>query len=218
MNSNERTRVKRLPKRGHYDAETIYNILDKEFVCHIGFIYDGYPVVIPTLYGRKDAHLYVHGSSASRMLKNLSQGIDVSVAITRVNGLVLARSGFHHSMNYESVVIFGTATEVEAEDEKLNALKCISDHIIAGRWEEVRPTKDNELKATKVLKLPLEEASAKIRTGGPKDDDEDYGLNIWAGVIPCKRTWQLPEADELLNPGISFDPSINEFLRKNDKS
>ena len=209
----DRTKVRRIPRRGSYDVDTVYSILDKEFVCHIGFIHEGYPVVIPTLYGRAGNLLYVHGSMASRMMKNLSGGIDLSLTVTRVNGLVLARSSFHHSMNYESVVLFGKATEVTNREEKIQGLKAVSDHIIADRWEEVRPILDNEIKATMLLKIPIEEASAKIRAEGIKDDTPDYELDIWAGIIPLKRVWEDPIPDVNLRPGIPVSPSVGPFLQ-----
>ena len=207
----DKTRVKRVPQRGIYNKEDIYKILDKEFVCHIGFIHNDIPVVIPTLYGRKDNDLYIHGSMASRMMKTLNEGVEISVAVTRVNGLILARSGFHHSANYESVVIFGKATLIEGKAENIAALKAVSDHIITGRWEEARGPSDKELKATMVLKLPIEEASAKVRTGGPKDDKADYDLDIWAGVIPFTRTIETPIPDEVLRDGIPVPDSVKNY-------
>ncbi len=209
-----KTKLRRIPSRGHHDHETIYSILDKEFVCHIGFIHQGYPVVIPTLYGRDKEYLYVHGSMASRMMKDLSAGIQLSFTVTRVNSLVLARSSFHHSMNYESVVLFGTAEEVKDRAEKIRGLKVVSDHIIDGRWEEVRPILDNEIKATMLLKIKIEEASAKIRAQGIKDDKSDYDLDIWAGLIPTRRVWGEPIPDELLREGIPVSPSVGKFLKK----
>ena len=191
---NPKTKVKRVPKRGHYDAETIYRILDQNFCCHVGFVHEGYPVVIPTGYGRQGDFLYLHGSTASRMMKDLSMGIDVCVSVTRVTGIVLAKSAFHHSMNYESVVIFGKAQQITDEEEKEAGLKILSDHIIQDRWEEVRQPIPKEMKATVVLKIPLQEASAKIRTGGPVDDKADEPLPIWAGVIQMDTTYSLPEA------------------------
>ncbi len=210
----DKIRVKRVPKRGIYDKETIYNILDKEFFCHVGFIYNDQPIVIPTLYGRKDNDLYFHGSMASRMMKSLSQGIDVSISVTRLNGLVLARSAFHHSANYESVVIFGKAFLIEGDEAKNEALKIVSDHIIPHRWEEARLPSEKELKATMVLKIPIDEASAKVRTGGPGDDKSDYDLDIWAGVIPFKTTIENPIPDELLREGIAIPKSVKEYQKK----
>lgn len=180
----ERTRVKRLPNRGVYDRETIYSILDEAFICHVGYVFDGQPYVIPTGYARIGDDLYIHGSSASRMLRNLAQGVDVCVTVTLVDGLVLARSAFHHSINYRSVVVLGKATLVEDAAEKDKALEAFTEHIIPGRWPDIRWPNEVELKATSVLKLPIEEASAKVRVGDPKDDEEDYAMEIWAGVLP----------------------------------
>ena len=187
--ATKKTKVKRVPKRGHYDKETIHSILDKEFMCHVGFVHDGYPVVIPTLYGRQLDKLYLHGSTASRMMRDLQQGVPISVCVSRVNGLVLARSAFHHSANYESVVLFGTARLIEDQEAKNQALTVISEHVIKGRWEEVRGPNEKELKGTAVLEFLIDEASAKIRTGGPVDDKEDYELDIWAGELPITRNY-----------------------------
>jgi len=169
----ERTQVKRLPKRGRYDYETVYQILDTGFVCHVGFSVDGQPFVIPTNYGRSGDTLYLHGSAASRMLKTLSAGVPVCVTVTHVDGLVLARSAFHHSVNYRSVVILGTARLVDDPAEKLEALRLFTEHVMKGRWDDVRQPTEQELKATTVLALPLEEVSAKVRTGGPVDHEAD---------------------------------------------
>lgn len=192
----DKTKVKRIPKRGHYDFETITSVLDDDFVCQIAFVHEGYPVVIPTIYGRKDKTLYIHGATTSRMLVDLQQGIEMSLNVTLVDGIVLARSGFHHSLNYRSVVVFGKATLVEDSQEKEAALEIVSEQILKGRWKEVRPTKAKELKATTVLKINLDEASAKIRTGGPNDDKEDYELDIWAGVLPIHKVYGEPIPDE----------------------
>src|SRR5271155_4800424 len=165
-----RTQVRRLPDRGHHDSETVHRILDEGFLCHVGFVVDGQPFVIPTGYARVDDAVYLHGSAASRMLRTLAGGVQVCVTVTLVDGLVLARSAFHHSMNYRSVVILGRATAVEDRDEKLKALHAFTEHVVAGRWDGLRPVTDAELKATIVLALPLAEVSAKIRTGPPKDE------------------------------------------------
>ncbi|HEX2832254.1 MAG TPA: pyridoxamine 5'-phosphate oxidase family protein [Thermoanaerobaculia bacterium] len=190
----ERTRVRRLPKRGDYELETIHAILDEALLCHVGFVVDGSPVVIPTIHWREGDQLYFHGSAASRMLRTLKVGVEACVTVTLLDGLVLARSAFHHSMNYRSVVVFGTARVVEG-DEKLRALDALVEHVVKGRSQEVRPPNEVELKQTLVLALPIEEASAKIRTGGPVDDEEDYALPVWAGVLPLKLTPQEPIAD-----------------------
>jgi nitroimidazol reductase NimA-like FMN-containing flavoprotein (pyridoxamine 5'-phosphate oxidase superfamily) len=187
LEMTDRTKVRRLPKRGNYDRETIHAILDEALVCHVGFVVDGAPVVIPTIHWREGDTLYVHGSAASRMLRSLKGGVEACVTVTLVDGLVLARSAFHHSMNYRSVVVFGKAREVTGDD-KTSALEGLVEHVMKGRSRDVRPPNEIELKQTLVLALPLEEASAKIRTGGPVDDEEDYALPIWAGVVPLKLT------------------------------
>src|SRR5580704_14260251 len=192
----QRTQVKRLPKRGHYDHETVYKILDTAFVCHVGFSVEGQPYVIPTNYGRTGDTLYLHGSAASRMLKTLGGGVPVSVTVTHVDGLVLARSVFHHSVNYRSVIILGTARLVEDSAEKMEALRIFTEHVMKGRWDDVRQPTDQELKATTVLALPLEEVSAKVRTGGPIDDEADYALPVWAGVLPLEVSVKAPIPDE----------------------
>ncbi|HMT09571.1 MAG TPA: pyridoxamine 5'-phosphate oxidase family protein [Pyrinomonadaceae bacterium] len=192
----ERIRVKRIPKRGHYDRETIDAILDEAIICHVGFAVEGQPYVIPTGFARVDDVIYIHGSAASRMLRELSKGVDVCVTVMILDGLVLARSAFHHSMNYRSVVVLGKAELVTDETEKLNALEALTDHFVPGRWKDVRPPTELEMKATSVLKLPITEASAKIRTGPPVDDDEDYVLDVWAGVIPISLKKGEPIPDE----------------------
>jgi len=205
----ERTQVKRLPKRGKYDRETVYSILDAGFVCHVGFCVDGQPYVIPTNYGRSGDTVYLHGSAASRMLRTLSQGVPVSVTVTHVDGLVLARSAFHHSVNYRSVVILGTARLVEDPAEKMEALRIFTDHVMKGRWDDVRQPTEQELIATTVLALPLEEVSAKVRTGGPVDDEADYTLPVWAGVLPLETVPKEPIAD----PQRKSDRPIPEYLK-----
>lgn len=207
----ERTRVKRLPNRGAYDRETIYAILDAGFICHVGYVMDGQPYVIPTGYARIGDDLYIHGSSASRMLRNLAQGMDVCVTVTLVDGLVLARSAFHHSINYRSVVVLGKATLVEDAAEKDKALEAFTEHIIPGRWPEIRWPSELELKATSVLKLPIEEASAKIRVGDPKDDEEDYAMDVWAGVLPLSTTPGEPIADARLKEGTPVPEHVMEY-------
>src|SRR5215469_13873405 len=181
-----RTRVVREADRAVYDHETVYRILDEGFLCHVGFAIDGQPFVIPTSYGRKGANLYIHGSAASRMLRQMKDGVPVCVAVTLLDGLVLARSVFNHSMNYRSVVILGRATLVEDAREKLDALRVLSEHIIPGRWDDARQPNERELKATSVLRVPIEEFSAKVRTGPPIDDEEDFSFPTWAGVVPLE--------------------------------
>jgi hypothetical protein len=198
FSQTERTTLKRLPKRGVYDHELVYKILDEGFICHVSFAVDGQPFVIPTGYARVDDHLYIHGSQVSRMLRTLSQGIDVCVGVTLVDGLVLARSAFHHSINYRSVVIFGRAALVEDREAKLAALFAFSEQVIPGRWNDVREPTEQELKATTVLSLPLVEVSAKVRTGPPLDDEEDYALDVWAGVLPLRIVAGAPVRDPRL--------------------
>lgn len=208
-----RTTIKRIPQRGNYERETIYQILDEGLVCHVGFVAEGQPVVIPTAYGRVDDTLYIHGSPASRMIRTLQQGIDVCVTVTLLDGLVLARSAFHHSMNYRSVVVFGTATLVENTEEKFAALQAFTEHVIKRRWEEVRSPNRHELAGTLVLSLPLAEASAKLRTGGPIDDEADYQIPVWAGELPLKLTPAIPIPDARLHPGIILPTYINSYTR-----
>jgi nitroimidazol reductase NimA-like FMN-containing flavoprotein (pyridoxamine 5'-phosphate oxidase superfamily) len=209
----ERTKLKRLPKRGHFDRETVYGILDEGFICHVGFAPLGQPFVIPTGYARVDDKLYIHGSQASRMLRTLSGGLDACVTVTIVDGLVLARSAFHHSMNYRSVVIFGRAEIVEDPEEKMAALVALSEHIVRGRWADVREPNEEELIKTTVLELPLVEASAKIRTGPPLDDEEDYALPMWAGVIPLRLEAGEPINDPRLPEGIEVPKYARSYKR-----
>ena len=209
----DRTKLKRLPKRGHFDRETVYGILDEGFICHVGFAPEGQPFVIPTGYARVDDKLYIHGSQASRMLRKLSGGLDACVTVTIIDGLVLARSAFHHSMNYRSVVIFGRATIVEDREEKMKALLALSEHIIRGRWAEVREPTEEEMVMTTVLELSLVEASAKIRTGPPLDDEEDYAMHVWAGVIPLKLEAGEPIKDPRLPEGIEAPEYVRNYSR-----
>src|SRR6202047_161717 len=181
-----RTRLAREADRAVYDREAAYGILDEGFLCHVGFVADGQPFVIPTSYGRKDANLYIHGSAASRMLRQMKEGVAVCITVTLLDGLVLARSVFNHSMNYRSVVILGTATLVDDPEEKLAALRILSEHILPGRWDDSRQPNERELKATSVLRVPIEEFSAKVRKGPVVDDEEDYSFPTWAGVVPLK--------------------------------
>jgi uncharacterized protein len=197
-----RTKVRRLSKRAVYDKAQVHAILDEGFLCHVGFVQDGQPFVIPTLYARSDETLYMHGSGASRMLKTLAQGVDVCVTVTLVDGYVLARSAFHHSMNYRSVTALGRARLVSDETEKLAAVRVITDHIVPQRWDEVRGPNELEMKQTIVLALPLEEVSAKVRVGPPADDDEDYALPIWAGVVPVRTQLGEPVGDGRVLPGV----------------
>jgi nitroimidazol reductase NimA-like FMN-containing flavoprotein (pyridoxamine 5'-phosphate oxidase superfamily) len=207
----ERTQVKRLPKRGKYERETVLAILDAGFVCHVGFSVDGQPYVIPTNYGRSGDTIYLHGSAASRMLRTLSEGVPVSVTVTHVDGLVLARSGFHHSINYRSVMAFGVAELVTDEAHKTAALKAFVERIFPGRWDTLRPVTSQEMKATTVLSMPLEEVSAKVRVGPPKDDDEDYALPIWAGVVPLTLTPSEAIPDPKNLAGVALPEHVRRF-------
>lgn len=208
-----RTTLKRLPKRAYYERKVIYDILDTGFICHVGFVDGDHPVVIPTAYGRRGDKLYIHGSAASRMLRTLAGGVPVCVTVTLVDGLVLARSAFHHSMNYRSVVILGRATQVDDREEKLRVLRAFTEHIVAGRWDGLRPVTDSELKATAVLALPLVEVSAKIRSGPPKDEAEDYALPIWAGVVPLRLVASGPVTDPKLPSGIAMPEHARNYSR-----
>ena len=208
-----RTRLKRLPKRGHFDRETINAILDEAFICHVGFVADDQPYVIPTGFARVENDLYIHGSSASRMLRDLSNGLNVCVTVTLVDGLVLARSAFHHLINYRSVVVLGKATPVTDTNEKNMALEAITEHIVPGRWADVRWPTELEIKATSVLRLPINEASAKVRTGPPIDDDEDYELDVWAGVLPLRLQCDEPITDERLPKHVAVPSNIRNYKR-----
>ena len=191
-----RTRVVREPQRAVYDRDAVNRILDEGFLCHVGFVVDGQPLVIPTSYGRDGSVLYIHGSAASRMLRNLDQGIAVCVTVTLLDGLVLARSVFNHSMNYRSVVILGRAALVDDPEEKIAALRALSEHILPHRWDNARQPNEKELKATSVLRIPIDEFSAKVRIGPPVDDEEDNSFPTWAGVIPLEMNWGTPIPDE----------------------
>jgi len=210
----ERTQVHRLPKRGVYDREKVYSILDEGLVCHVGFVADGKPVVIPTGYGRKGDTLYVHGSPASRMFQALGKGVDACVTVTLVDGLVMARSAFHHSMNYRSVVIFGKATLLEDPAAKREALQAFTEHVAPGRWQEIRQPSEKELRSTTALAIPLNEVSAKVRTGPPLDDEEDYALPVWAGVLPLELTPKAPLADDRLPKEIAVPDYVRGYSRK----
>jgi len=210
---SQRTTVKRLALRANYEPAAVKSILDEALICHLGFVVTGQPYVIPTIHARHDDHLLIHGSPASRMLRIVREGVDVCVTVTLLDGLVLARSAFHHSMNYRSVVVLGRATEIRNRDERLDAMRRLVEHVVPGRWSDARKPNDVELKQTMILRLPISEASAKIRTGGPTDDEEDYALPIWAGVLPLKPIPQLPIADPRLNPGIAVPTYLSRYLR-----
>jgi nitroimidazol reductase NimA-like FMN-containing flavoprotein (pyridoxamine 5'-phosphate oxidase superfamily) len=213
IKQTERTRLRRLPKRGVFDREIVYSILDAGMVCHVAFAIDGTPFVIPTGYARIGDLLVIQGSSASRMLRSLAGGIDVCVTVTLLDGLVLARSAFHHSVNYRSVIVFGKAMVVDDDTQKMKALEAFTEHVIPRRWRDVRGPNELELKATTVLSLPIDEASAKVRTGGPVDDEEDYELGVWAGVLPLVLTPGEAVADERLDRGIETPSYVLTYKR-----
>ena len=210
----KRSALKRLPKRGEYGREGVHRILDEGLVCHVGFVVEGQPFVIPTGYARAGDTLYIHGAQASRMLRALGGGIEVCVTVTLVDGMVMARSAFHHSMNYRSVVVFGRAAVVEDGAEKLAALRALTEHLAPGRWAEVRQPSEGEMRATLVLALPLAEASAKVRTGPPVDDEEDYGLPVWAGVVPLCLAAGVPVSDPRLQAGVEPPPHVLNYTRR----
>jgi len=197
-----RTRVVREANRAVYDRETIYQILDEAFVCHVGFSADGQPFVIPTMFARVGDAIFFHGSAASRMLRGLGDGLPVCITVTLIDGLVLARSVFNHSMNYRSVVALGLTTLIQEPSEKLQALRAFTEKLLPGRWNDARQPNEQELKATSILKLPLTEVSAKVRTGAVEDDAEDYALNVWAGIIPMHLAVDAPQRDDRCDPAI----------------
>jgi nitroimidazol reductase NimA-like FMN-containing flavoprotein (pyridoxamine 5'-phosphate oxidase superfamily) len=209
-----RTRLVREPDRAVYDRAAAYKILDEGFICHVGFVVDGQPFVIPTGYGRVGDNLYIHGSAASRMLRRVDEGIAVCITVTLLDGLVLARSIFNHSMNYRSVVILGTAVAVVDAREKLEALRLLSEHILPGRWAESRLPNERELKATLVMRLPIEEFSAKVRQGPPVDDEEDLRFPTWAGVIPLEMVAGKPIDDPKLDPTRRPPIYVTQYSRK----
>jgi nitroimidazol reductase NimA-like FMN-containing flavoprotein (pyridoxamine 5'-phosphate oxidase superfamily) len=204
--------VRRAPARADYDRATIDAILDEALVAHLGFAVDGQPYVIPTLHARLGDEVYVHGSAASRMVRALAGGVPACLTVTLLDGLVLARSAFNHSMNYRSVVVLGTARPVEGEDERAAALEAFTERLVPGRWGEVRPPTRQELKGTRVLALSLDEASAKVRAGAPVDDEADYALDAWAGVVPLRLTAGAPEPDPRLRDGIGLSPSVEGWI------
>mgnify|MGYP001814153338 FL=1 len=207
----DRSRVRRLPERGRYDTETIHQVLDEALICHVSFVTDDGPVVIPTIHARVGNTLYLHGSHASRMMRS-TVGEDVCVAATIVDGIVAARALFHHSLNYRSVVVFGTTRVVVDEDERMVAFEAITEHVLPGRWDEGRRPNTKEDKGTKLLAIEISEASAKVRTGPPGDDDEDLGSGIWAGVIPLATIAgpAIPAPD--LEDGVEVPPSVTGYL------
>ncbi|MDH5379334.1 MAG: pyridoxamine 5'-phosphate oxidase family protein [Cyclobacteriaceae bacterium] len=209
---SDRIRVKRIPERGIYGREDINKIFDETFLCHISFVMDGQPFIIPTAFGRKEDVIYIHGSSKSRMLLHLESGADLALAVTHVDGLVLAKSLFHHSMNYRSVVLYGKACLVTDKNEKMEALKIISEQILKGRWNEARLPNEIELKATTVLKIQIDEASAKVRTGPPGDDKKDLDLEVWSGILPMYVGFGEPIKDS----SSSIDELPQSILKKMD--
>jgi len=212
LKTTERTRVKRLPDRGRHDRQTVNAILDQALVAHVAFEKDGEPAVLPTAHWRQGDTLYIHGHSKNAML-HAAKDNPISVCVTMLDSLVLARSGFHHSINYRSVVIFGNAREITDPAEKMEALKVFTDKIAPGRWDEIREPNTQELKATMVLAIPIEEASAKIRTGPPVDDEEDYALPVWAGVVPISQVAGTAVPDDLLADGTPLPDYIDHFNR-----
>jgi hypothetical protein len=216
QNPTARTLVVREADRAVYDRETVYRILDEGFLCHAGFVVDGQPFVIPTSYGRKDASLYIHGSAASRMLRQMQKedGVPICITVTLLEGLVLARSIFNHSMNYRSVVVLGKATLVDDPEEKLEALRILSEHILPGRWADSRQPNERELKATSVLRVPIEEFSAKVRQGPAIDDEPDYAFPTWAGVVPLEMVAGAPIDDARLPPGKDAPAYAKHYTRK----
>jgi uncharacterized protein len=214
MTTTARSELRRLPNRGSHDPATIHEILDAGFLAHVGFCVDGQPFVIPTLYGRDGDKLYLHGSAASRMLRELATGVPACITVTLVDGYVLARSAFHSSMNYRSVVAFGVARAIEDRTEKTRALRVVSDHLMRGRWDEIREPNEQELKATSVLEFMIDEASAKVRTGPPIDDEEDYGLPVWAGVLPVKLQAGAPIPDARMVQGVAVPGYVRERVEE----
>ena len=208
-----RSRIKRLPKRGHYDRETIYRILDEALICHVGIVEHGQPFVIPINFARTGDSVVLHGAKASRLLKYIEAGNPVCLEATIVDGLVLARSVFHHSMNYRSVVLFGTGRIVEDDLEKMAALEAITEHLIPGRWKEARLPNRKEMNATLVVSIKIDEASAKVRVGSPIDDEEDYDLPVWAGVLPLGEVSLFPIRDEMQSKEVILPPYIAGYSR-----
>ena len=212
-----RTKVRRLPGRGSYDREVIYAILDEALFCHVGFVDEGQPIVIPTIHVRIGDRVYLHGSNASRMLARLRESVPACVTVTLLDGLVLARSAFHHSMNYRSVMIFGRAEETKGREQKLKVFERLVEHVVPGRWADARRPSEEEINATTLVSLPITEASAKIRSGPASDDEQDYSLPIWAGVIPLEFRAATPLADEKLAPSIPMPDYVTTYRRPKNK-
>lgn len=214
LDITNRTRVKRLPKRASYDSDVIYKILDETFICQVGFNINNHVYIIPTAFGRKNELVYIHGSKNNRMLKSFETGEDICISVTLVDGIVLAKSAFHHSINYRSVILFGKPNKIVSNEEKNKALEIIMDHIIPGRWDDTRKPNAKELKATSVFSIQINEASAKIRTGPPNDDKEDIDLNVWTGVIPTKIIVEEPIKNINLIDNIPLPDYLRHYVRK----
>jgi nitroimidazol reductase NimA-like FMN-containing flavoprotein (pyridoxamine 5'-phosphate oxidase superfamily) len=210
----DRNRIKRLPKRGHYDRETIHRILDEALICHVAFVEKRQPYVIPTNFARVEDRIILHGAKASRLLKHIEAGHPICVEVTIVDGLVLARSVFHHSVNYRSVMLFGKGKLIEDQQEKLAALQAVTEHLIPGRWQEARLPNRKELNATSVVSINIDQASAKVRVGPPVDEPEDYALPVWAGILPLQETPVSPIRDELQSEDIPLPEYIARYSRK----
>jgi hypothetical protein len=211
--ASERVRVRRLPARGRYDRDTVAAILDEALICHVGIVEDGQPYVIPTIHSRIGDRLVLHGSTGSRTLRGLMEGGPVCVTATVLDGLVMARSGFHHSMNYRSVMVLGTARPVTDEDRRMEALRAVVEHVVPGRWDEIRPPSAKELSATLLVEVDLDEASAKVRTGPPIDGEEDMDLKVWAGVLPLRMMPLEPVPDPALRVSVDVPPSVARWTR-----
>src|SRR5581483_4316418 len=209
-----RNQVRRIPHRGRYDKATIYPIIDEALICHVGFALDGQSYLIPTLHARQEDRILLHGAKGNRMLKHLQSGGEVCIAITLVDGLVLARSVFHHSINYRSVVLFGRGESIEGKEEKLAAMEIVTEQILRGRWQEARQPNQKELDVTSIVAVTIESASAKVRTGAPIDEEEDYTLPVWAGVLPIRPAVGNPEKDLRLREGLPVSPSVMNYSRR----
>jgi uncharacterized protein len=214
FSKTDTTRIRRLPKRGHYDRSTIYQILDEALICHVGFVESGQPYVIPINFARMGDALVMHGANASRLLRHIADGHPVCVEATVVDGLVLARSVFHHSVNYRSVVLFGRGKLIKKDEQKLAALEAITEHLIPGRWQEARLPNRKELNATSVVSIEIESASAKVRTGPPVDDEADYSLPVWAGLLPIEARALSPRRDEQQADDVPLPGYIAHYSRK----
>jgi len=206
-------RVRRVPQRGHYDKETIYAIVDDALICHVGMVENGRPFVIPTIHARQGDNILLHGATTSRMLKHIACGNDICITITHLDGLVLARSVFHHSMNYRSAVLFGKGHLIENTAAKMEALKIFTEKLIPGRWDDARIPNAKETKATHIVSIPIESASAKIREGGPGDDEEDYALDVWAGILPMRAVFGELTADERLKEGVLLPAYLADYAK-----